>query len=154
LGPPPPADERLLYDWCRTHTDPDDRFIIPPSLAGFRLGTGRAVVIDWKCMPIQPQDTVEWYDRLVDVCGMDFDTAALAETGYSKLDVSRARSLRRKYQTRFLVCYAQHHQGNLDALPQRYNNPTFALYDLGGQPARHTPVVASDTPIPIAARRD
>ena len=69
--------------------------------------------------------------------------SSVTEVYYGSLDASLARSLKSKYQARFLVCYSERHQGDLDDLLQLYNNPTFTLYDLGERPAKPTPVVAS-----------
>ncbi|MBN2561902.1 MAG: hypothetical protein JXQ75_13330 [Phycisphaerae bacterium] len=141
LGPQPPADERLLYDWCRARTDRGDVFIIPPVLGGFRLGAERAVVVDWKCMPILPRNTVEWYRRLADVCGTEFDTLGQAGAGYLKVDAPMARRLGRDYMARYLVTYRNDHEGDLGILPRVYSNPTFAVFDLREPRWTDTPVV-------------
>ena len=103
LGPPPPADQQVLYAWCRTRTARSDVFIIPPDLAGFRLGARRAVVVDWKCMPILPKATVQWYHRLQAICGGDFHSLDQAVSGFDQIGKHRAHQLARRFGARYLV---------------------------------------------------
>jgi hypothetical protein len=131
LGPPPAAEEHMLYNWCRARTDPSDVFIIPPFLGGFRQGAGRAVVIDWKCMPILPKDTIEWYRRLADECGTGFDSLSQAEAGYRAADSDRVERLGREYGARYVVIERASHQGDMSALPCAYRDLDFAVYALG-----------------------
>ncbi|MFH1417145.1 MAG: DUF6798 domain-containing protein [Planctomycetota bacterium] len=130
LGPPPSVDEQLLYAWCNGRTASEDAFILPPILGGFRLGAQRAVVVDWKCMPILPEDTVEWYRRLAAVCGGEFATLGEANAGYTELDTARAALLARRYHARYVITYGAQHEGDLSALACVYRNPTFAVYDV------------------------
>lgn len=130
MGPTPTPDEQLLYAWCRDKTETGDSFVIPPVCAGFRLGTGRAVVIDWKCMPILPRDTVEWYHRLADVCGGRFDDLAQASNGYCRLTAGRAARIAETYHARYVVTFNAHHTGDLSPLPCVYHNPTFSVHEV------------------------
>jgi len=130
LGPPPPADEQTLYDWCRAHTKADDVFVIPPQLGRFRLGAGRAVIIDWKCMPILPSDTVKWYRRLTDECGVAFEDMPEAEAGFANMDAARARRLGESYGARYLVIDSRVHRGDLTGLSRIYSSPGFNAFDL------------------------
>ena len=128
-GPPPPADEQILYEWCRARTDPGDVFIIPPGLAGFRLGAGRAVAADWKCMPILPKDTVRWYERLATICGRDFRTPAQAGKGFDQMDEPAARRLAVRFGARYLVA---RRSSPIASGPRHraFANKTFAVLDL------------------------
>ncbi len=145
LGPPPPADEQLLYDWCGEHTARDEVFIIPPMLGGFRLGAERAVVADWKCMPILPKDTVEWHRRLATVCGAGPQSYPEAEAGFGRIDSARAEQLAREYRARYLVTYGDRHRGHLDGLRRLYENPTFAVFALDSFGHPNTPAPAADS---------
>lgn len=129
MGPPSPAGEQALYDWCGAHTKPDDVFVIPPLLGQFRLGARRAVVIDWKCMPILPKDTVEWYRRLQDECG-PFSSLTEAENGYLAVDENVAGRLARGYGAKYLVVEAGRHQGRVAGLSRVYANQDFAVFEL------------------------
>ena len=130
MGPPPAMDEQVLFDWCRARTDRGDIFIIPPMLGDFRQGAQRAVVIDWKCMPILPKDTIEWYRRLADECGTEFDSCSQAEAGYAGMNTERARRLADAYGARYLIVDRSTHKGNLDRLRCVYNRAGFAVFDL------------------------
>ncbi len=130
-GPPPEANEQVLYEWCRIRTDSGDVFIIPPGLAGFRLGAKRAVVVDWKCMPILPKDTIEWYRRLESICGCHFQSFDEAREGYRAMDLSRATTIAREYGARYLVTDHQTHNPELDPLLTVFANQTFQVYELG-----------------------
>jgi hypothetical protein len=145
LGPPPPADEQLLYDWCGEHTAREAVFITPPMLGGFRLGAERAVVADWKCMPILPKDTVEWYRRLATECGTSPESYQQAEAGFSRIDSARAEQLAREFHARYLVTYGDRHRGPLDGLRRLYENPTFAVFDLGPFHHPRDPTPAADS---------
>ena len=125
---PPQAAE--LYDWCRTHTDRGDVFVVPPDLIDFRLSAGRAVIADWKCMPILPEDTVEWYERLTTVCGGDFPNLAEAVRVFSTLDTGRARAIAREFGARYLVTYRDGRRDDLRPLRQVFANEAYAVLDL------------------------
>jgi|GEM_PF-1992192 len=127
LGPPPTAANRALFDWCRS-TPAGTRFVIPPDLNAFRVQTGRAVVIDWKCMPILPADTLRWYQRLVDVVGIEFTSMEQCFANYRTLDSQRAARLSDDYQTDYIVVNAGQHTGNLSQLPQVWSNKKWAVY--------------------------
>lgn len=129
VGPPPPVDEQVLYEWCRARTDPGDVFIIPPGLAGFRLGAGRAVAADWKCMPILPKDTVRWYERLTTICGRDFRSPSQAEEGFDQMDEPRARRLAAQFGARYLIA---RRDSPIAAGPchRAFVNRAFAVLDL------------------------
>ncbi|MFT3694327.1 MAG: hypothetical protein QM831_14365 [Kofleriaceae bacterium] len=61
-------DVDALYAWART-TPIDTVFVSPPSLGRFRLITRRASYADFKSPPLDPDDLVEWHDRLVAMDG-------------------------------------------------------------------------------------
>ena len=130
LGPPPPADEQILYTWCQARTNRDDVFITPPALSSFRLGAERAIVIDSRCIAILPSEILEWYHRLVDECGTEFDSLSAADAAYRTLDVDRARRVAARYGAQYLVTERAQHRGDLTDLRQVYANPTFAVYAL------------------------
>lgn len=127
LGPPPSPSDAALYAWCRS-TPVGTQFVIPPDLAGFRLHAGRGVVIDWKCMPILPADTLTWYERLVDVSGVRFTSLEQCLAGYRAMDVERARSLAEDYRAEYLVTRADDHADGLGELPVAYSTPDWRVY--------------------------
>ncbi len=127
LGPQPNSADRALFEWCRT-TPTGTRFVIPPDLNAFRVQTGRAIVIDWKCMPILPADTLRWYERLVDVVGIEFTSMEQCFASYRTLDANRAEALSENYQPDFIVVKARHHTGDLSRLPMAWSNDDWRVY--------------------------
>jgi len=127
LGPQPDATDRALFEWCRS-TPTGTRFVIPPDLNAFRVQTGRAIVIDWKCMPILPADTLQWYERLVDVVGIEFTSMEQCFANYRTLDANRAEALSENYQPDYIVVEARHHTGDLSRLPMAWSNDDWRVY--------------------------
>ncbi|MCB9853490.1 MAG: hypothetical protein H6819_10375 [Phycisphaerales bacterium] len=131
LGPPPSPSEAALYHWCRS-TPIGTQFVVPPDLAGFRLNAGRGIVIDWKCMPILPADTLTWYERLVDVSGVRFTSLEQCLAGYRAMDVERARSLAKDYRAEYLVTRTADHPNRLVELPIAFSTPDWRVYRIVG----------------------
>lgn len=127
LGPEPAAEDAALYAWCRA-TPVGTQFVVPPDLAGFRLHAGRGIVIDWKCMPILPADTLEWYERLADVAGIRFTSLEQCLAGYRAMDTMRALTLAEDYRADYLVTRSDEHVGSLEGLPAAYASPTWRVY--------------------------
>lgn len=127
LGPRPAADNAELFEWCQS-TPVGSQFVIPPDLIDFRLNAGRGVVIDWKCMPILPADTLMWYERLADVAGVRFTSLDQCLAGYRSLDAHRARRLARNYRANFIVTRAGDHLGSLDEFPVVLSTDAWRVY--------------------------
>ena len=130
LTEPRTPDEALLYDWSRSHSPRDSVFVVPPDMGGFRLGAERAVVVDFKCMPILPADTLEWARRMADECGGPVIGQNHATAGYESMDPARADWLRAHYQADFLVIERKRTPPALQAWRPVYANPTYAVFDL------------------------
>lgn len=130
FGRDPSPQLAELYHWCQTQTDKGAIFVIPPEFIDFRINARRAVVADWKCMPIRPEDTVEWYRRLTSVCGRPFRSQVDAKQSYLELDAARARDLAREFGARYVVTYPQNHHHDLSPLRLAFSNETFAVMDL------------------------
>lgn len=140
LGPPPSVEDAALYEWCRS-TPAGTQFVVPPDLAGFRLNAGRAVVIDWKCMPILPADTLTWYRRLVDEAGVRFTSMGQCLAGYRALDAARAEVLAERYRAEYVVTRPGEHVGALDGFPVAFSSPAWRVYRITGESHE---VLASD----------
>ncbi len=130
LGPPPAPEEQQLYDWCRGRTASGSVFVIEPFLGGFRLGAERAVVIDWKCMPILPRDTIEWYERLREECGGDFCSVEEVQEAYARMDAARAAELPQLMGGGYRGRRNSWHTGDLSALTRLYRNALYSVFDL------------------------
>jgi hypothetical protein len=58
------APEQTLFAEVRHMAAPGQVFLIPPKLQDFRLATGQPAYIDFKSIPYQPGEVLEWYDRV------------------------------------------------------------------------------------------
>lgn len=121
LGEPYPESQQELFDWCRNHTPHDAVFAIPPDLAGFRICARRAALIDYKCMPILPADTVRWAARLAEVCGRPIRSIYDARAGYRTLDPTRAARLQQRHGASYVILESQ----DLLASPHLFGEPLF-----------------------------
>lgn len=123
-----PIAERALFDWCRAYTPVGTVFAIPPDLAAFRLRTGRAVVVDWKCMPLRPGDQLEWLARHERQSGRSVRCVADACGGYATLDAARAAVLAESYAVSYIAIRRADHRGDLSGLLCAYRSDEFEVY--------------------------
>ncbi|MDX1546877.1 MAG: DUF6798 domain-containing protein, partial [Rhodothermales bacterium] len=56
-----------VEQWARTQTPAGAVFAVPPSWSGFRSHARRAVVVDFKAFPFQPEQIPVWFERLADL---------------------------------------------------------------------------------------
>lgn len=125
----PPAEESL-FGWCRENTDRDAVFIIPPNLTPFRLEARRAVVIDWKCMPLLPHDQIEWMRRQERLAGRQVNSEADAMVGYAEMDAPRAMLLARDFGCRYLVVDRKLGGACPQTLRRVYSNGRFDIFEV------------------------
>lgn len=57
-----PANPMMAY--VREHSEGDQVYMIPPKLQVFRLETGEPAMVDFKSIPYQDREVLEWYDRV------------------------------------------------------------------------------------------
>lgn len=116
---PMPEHKQVLFDWVKSHTAKEAQFVIPPGFGDFRLGSGRAVVVDWKSPPILPDEVILWYERIGDISGRpDILSLQQANRAYSEMDPSRLAKLKAKYRLDYAVFYRDKEQSPLsESLP-------------------------------------
>jgi hypothetical protein len=86
-----------VLEWTPKNTNPDDNFIIPPWLEGFRIRTGRGIFVNWKSIPWGRGDDIrEWKERM----------AVLYP--YENLTPSQVRELAQKYQMTYFLALRPH----------------------------------------------
>jgi hypothetical protein len=56
--------EGEAIEWIRTKTLPTDRIVIPPAMSGFRYRAERPIFVDFKAVPFNDEQLIEWYRRL------------------------------------------------------------------------------------------
>jgi len=120
--------EESLFSWCRENTDPDAVFIIPPNLAPFRLGARRAVLADWKCMPLLPHDQMEWLKRNECLAGRPISSEADSLAGYAEMDAARARTLSLEFGCQYVVVDRNIGSRSLKPLQHVYSNTRFDVF--------------------------
>lgn len=94
-----------LYDWIVDATPDGSLFVVPPKgMADFRLVTHRPIVWDWPSVMWPAEAKKQWYDRFLDVTGLDGPVDKVgAEAGYAAMDCSRIERLRDKYGAHYAV---------------------------------------------------
>ena len=70
-SPEPLHGSKVVYSWVKEETDPDSIFLTSAFVSDFRTQTERAQVIAFKPFVFNDETVVEWYKRIVDVCGFD-----------------------------------------------------------------------------------
>ena len=104
LQGPAMHDEAALYEFVRAATPVDARFVVPPDMDYFRFEAGRAVVVDFKGVPMNSAGLLEWYRRIEDVSGVRHPaTMTAAGNGYHTIDTGRLDMLRCRYGVSFAV---------------------------------------------------
>lgn len=125
----PGKSETELYEWSKKSPE-SAVFLTPPKLQNFRLHGERAIVVDWKSPPIDPDGIIEWYKRIEDVSGIKgVRTSKDADAGYLALDVKRLRYLKSKYNINFAVLYKKN-DASVFKFPHVFENKRFIVIKL------------------------
>ncbi|MCZ6683929.1 MAG: hypothetical protein O7B26_12175, partial [Planctomycetota bacterium] len=130
FGAPYKPHEESLYAWCRQSTPPGTVFAIPPDLPAFRLETGRAVIVDWKCMPLTPADQLEWRRRHERQARRSIRSREDTVLGYASIDVARTASLASEFGCEYVVVDNRIHSGDLSGTPRVFHNDWFAVFQM------------------------
>lgn len=110
--------EDAMLSWIREETQPGDVFLVPPDMDGVRLLGQRAIVANFKCVPLgNGRHMEEWARRMAHVTGCE-DIAAFPERGfllrdrltdlYLERDVSGVTDTMATYSARYFVTYDEH----------------------------------------------
>ena len=136
------ADGFMEYDdWrdaCRwvaeeNHTPADARFITPMYSSTFKWYTGRSEVANWKDMPQDARNVVEWWNRINQIFATgsqnpnDRWRTSLADLGWQRL-----RDLGAKYEANFAIVELVPGTPRLEMQPI-YENKSYAVYRFDGQ---------------------
>jgi hypothetical protein len=114
-----------LCDWAAAHTSKDAQFLIPPDHESFRFRCQRPVVVDWKSVPIIPDEVVAWYGRLEDVTGNRIRSRRDLG-GYASLDEKRLERLKQKYPIDYIMV-RKGSERSLPALKVVYSNRAYSV---------------------------
>jgi len=58
------ADERGLFSYVNHTKTPGNVFLVPTKMQEFRLATGAPIFVDFKAIPYQDKEVLEWYRRM------------------------------------------------------------------------------------------
>ncbi len=125
-----PHDQQL-YDWVADNTNEDALFLTPPTHQSFRFDTQRAIVVDWKCTPMLPDEVVEWFSRLEDVSGKTIKTYRDLR-GYEQLDPQRVERLQHAYGFDYVLTSSRA-RSRLKGLRQVFSNARWTVFDVRAQ---------------------
>lgn len=96
------AEQDQLYAWLKQNTEEDAILLSPPEMEGVRFHAQRAIVVDWKAVPIVPSEIIEWHRRLEDVTGRPvLSQQDLA--GYDEMNDARLEMLKSRYAVSYVV---------------------------------------------------
>jgi len=123
-----------LYRWLREKSPKDAVYLTPPDLEGARFLGQRAIVVDWKAVPLIPTELLVWYERLCDVTGREVKGSGDLG-GYGSLDPERLALIVGKYHPDYVVLRrgAEH---RFQDLPVVYKNPGYSVLKIAADPAR------------------
>jgi hypothetical protein len=57
-------DRASVILYAKTHSGPDQTYLVPLKYVRFRLGAGVPIFVDWKSHPCRDIEVVEWYERV------------------------------------------------------------------------------------------
>lgn len=122
-----------VYDWIRTNTPKDSRFIVSPINDSFRLGAERAIIVDNKTFIFKPQSMINWYSRINTLCnrteveienymGLNTEQCEINFNNLSKDEVEKISAI---YDATWLLT----ENPNYD-FEKKYNNGKFYIYKI------------------------
>jgi len=121
-----------LYRWLREESPKDAIYLTPPDLEGARFLGQRAIVVDWKAVPLIPTELLEWYERLCDVTGRRVKNSGDLG-GYGSLDPERLAMLVSKYHPDYLVL-RRGGERRFPDLPVVYQNSGYSVLKIAVAP--------------------
>jgi hypothetical protein len=118
-----------LYRWLREQSPKDALYLTPPDLEGARFLGQRAIVVDWKAVPLIPTELLGWYERLCDVTGRHVGGSGDLR-GYNSLDSDRLALLVGKYHPNYVVL-RRGDERRFAELPVIYQNGGYSVLKIG-----------------------
>ena len=120
-----------LYRFLRERTPKDALFLTPPDMEGARYLGERAIVVDWKAVPLIPTELLTWYERLCDVTGRHVSSSRDLG-GYGSLDPERLALLVSKYHPDYLVL-RRGAESRFSELPTVYQNGGYSVLKIAAE---------------------
>ena len=122
-----------LYRWLREKSPKDAIYLTPPDLEGLRFMAQRAIVVDWKAVPLIPTELLIWYQRLCDVTGREVKGSG-DMGGYNSIDPERLALLVSKYHPDYMVL-RRGSESRFEGLPVVYRNSAYSVLKIVPSPA-------------------
>jgi hypothetical protein len=118
------GEEVEIANYARENTPSQAIFLTPPDYGTFRIVAQRAMVADFKSVPMYDRAIIEWYTRLVDSYGgSSFEEF---QSNYKEIDDNKLKMLRGKYG----ISYAILDRETLTELPILYESSNFKLVQI------------------------
>lgn len=111
------ADYQGLTAYVEQSTQRDDLYLTPTKLQEFRLETGAPVLVDFKSIPYQSEDVLEWYRRI-----------QLADQFYKRGDCQALDEMINSFGVTHLVIENTQEATPCPGLNLDYEDPYYKLY--------------------------
>ena len=112
------------------HTPEDAIFVVPPGFSVLRIVGRRALVVDFKAIPLQDGAMREWRDRMQFVYGKveggGFPALARLDRAYRTVTDSHLLEIAARYGATHALVYA----GSTTALPVIYSDSSYKVVQL------------------------
>jgi len=117
------APERPMQAYVARHKSPEDVYLTPVKMQDFRLVTGAPVYVDFKSIPYQAADVLEWRRRM-----------QLADRFYIEQDCERLAKLFTEEDVTHVVLARDQKAGMCPDLRREYSDSAYAVFSY--QPSR------------------
>jgi len=127
------SEEREVFNFIKKDIPKGSILLTPPYDGYFRIGTEKAIVVDFKALPFSELDMVEWYSRIKDVTNnqqIDLDEPRYTtfKKGYNSLKEEDIISLKEKYNFSYVV-FENPKRLNFTTV---FENDKYIVYSLNG----------------------
>lgn len=138
-------EKLALFTAMKANMDINAIALTPPRLESARLLSQRAIVIDWKDVPLVPQLTLEWFERLQMVTSTTGDSPEQfthlvrkkqLDEFYHRMDGAQLRRIQQRYDVHYLVVDNRYNAKTLKSLKwleNVYNNKNYTLYKINAR---------------------
>lgn len=109
--------ERTLEEYVAANRKPGEIYLIPTKMQDFRLAAGAAVFIDFKAIPYQAEEVLEWYRRV-----------QLADRFYKSGDCYILGEIHQIAPVTYLVSETNQQEINCPGLDLVYSDSSYSLW--------------------------
>jgi hypothetical protein len=113
------STENLLFKQLQGQGSADEVYLIPLKMQDFRLATGNSIFIDFKSIPYQNSEVIEWYRRN-QIAGQIYSEG--------KVDCGKIDQLSEEEGISHIVFENERRAINCDSFELRYEDTDFLIY--------------------------